>query len=237
MPKGCGGRCCGPRSCSRDCLPSTCLGVYPCRSRNRGYPRFRRVSMDETMTPRQRLLVALACKEPDRVPITLHGVYPYQVGENWRCAHPSYRPLLDSHVSATDPLCSWSLDAGTFYADLPVHDRPLDDEDFIERTIETPHGDRSPRSVTSSSSSRRCTSRTTRTSGASCRFATRPYDPICRRRSSWSEGSRAWAAVRRLPGSTRHRRRSLQAGGLRHPLLLRDDHCQEDDRESLRASI
>jgi hypothetical protein len=36
---------------------------------------------EATLNVRERLLTALAGKEPDRVPITLYGVYPYSVGD------------------------------------------------------------------------------------------------------------------------------------------------------------
>ena len=95
--------------------------------------------MPEPMTSRQRLLTALAGQEPDRVPIAFHGVYPYRVGEDWRCQHPSYEPLLRLAREQTDPLCWWNPDAGTCYTAVPTFKRRLDG-DFVETTVETPRG-------------------------------------------------------------------------------------------------
>lgn len=91
------------------------------------------------MNVRERLLAALACKEPDRMPITLYGVYPYSVGD-WRASRPSYRPLLELAREETDPFCQWNIDQGTFYGRVPGSARPLEDGAFLERSIETPLG-------------------------------------------------------------------------------------------------
>jgi hypothetical protein len=91
------------------------------------------------MNVRERLLTALAGKEPDRMPITLYGVYPYSAGD-WRAARPSYRPLLDLAREETDPFCQWSIDQGTFYSRVPATARILEDGAFVERTVETPLG-------------------------------------------------------------------------------------------------
>ena len=91
------------------------------------------------MNVRERLLTALAGKEPDRLPITLYGVYPYSVGD-WRAARPSYRPLLDLAAAETDPFCQWNLDQGVFYGRAPTTTRTLEDGAFLERTVETPLG-------------------------------------------------------------------------------------------------
>jgi Uroporphyrinogen decarboxylase (URO-D) len=88
---------------------------------------------------RERLLTALACKEPDRMPITLYGVYPHSVGD-WRASRPSYRPLLDLAREETDPFCQWNLDQGTFYGRVPATTRALEDGAFVERTVDTPLG-------------------------------------------------------------------------------------------------
>ena len=95
--------------------------------------------MAQAMTPRQRLLVALARQEPDQVPVTFHGVYPYNVGEPWRCSDPSYRPLLELARSQTDLLCAWTLDQGTFYTQVEMQWTPVGDG-FVEEKVETPYG-------------------------------------------------------------------------------------------------
>ena len=91
------------------------------------------------MNVRERLLAALAGQEPDRMPITLYGVYPYSVGD-WRASRPSYRPLLDLAREETDPFCQWNIDQGTFYSRVPSTTRTLEDGAFVERRIETPLG-------------------------------------------------------------------------------------------------
>lgn len=91
------------------------------------------------MNVRERLLTALAGKEPDRMPITLYGVYPYSAGD-WRAARPSYRPLLDLARAETDPFCQWNVDQGVFYGRVPPADRVLADGAFLERTVATPQG-------------------------------------------------------------------------------------------------
>jgi hypothetical protein len=91
------------------------------------------------MHVRQRLLAALTRGKPDRVPITLYGVYPHNP-DDWRAQRPSYRPLLELARQRTDPFCQWSVDRGHFYTRVPEHTRLLDDGAFIERTLETPRG-------------------------------------------------------------------------------------------------
>jgi Uroporphyrinogen decarboxylase (URO-D) len=95
--------------------------------------------LEATLNVRERLLTALAGKEPDRVPITLYGVYPYSVGD-WRASRPSYRPLLDLAREETDPFCQWNVDQGIFYSHVPTTVKALEDGAFVERTIKTPLG-------------------------------------------------------------------------------------------------
>ena len=91
------------------------------------------------MNVRERLLTALAGMEPDRMPITLYGVYPYSIGD-WRASRPSYRPLLELAREETDPFCQWNIDQGTFYSRVPTTVKSLEAGAFIERTVETPLG-------------------------------------------------------------------------------------------------
>jgi len=95
--------------------------------------------MSQTMTVRQRLLAALALKEPDRLPITLYGVYPYS-HDDWRYQRPSYRPLLDFAREQTDPFCLWNVEHPEFYTNVPIRTRTLEGGAFAERTVETPLG-------------------------------------------------------------------------------------------------
>jgi hypothetical protein len=94
---------------------------------------------EAALNVRERLLTALAGKEPDRMPITLYGVYPYSVGD-WRASRPSYRPLLDLAREETDPFCQWNIDQGMFYGRVPAAVKSLEDGAFVERTVKTPLG-------------------------------------------------------------------------------------------------
>ena len=91
------------------------------------------------MNVRERLLTALAGREPDRVPITLYGVHPYNP-DDWRAQRPSYRPLLELARQRTDPFCLWDADKGSFYTRVTTHTTLLDGGAFVERTLETPRG-------------------------------------------------------------------------------------------------
>ena len=91
------------------------------------------------MNVRERLLTALAGREPDRTPITLYGVYPHNP-DDWRTKRPSYGPLLELARRRTDPFCLWDADKGSFYTQVAAHTRLLDGGAFVERTLETPRG-------------------------------------------------------------------------------------------------
>ena len=95
-----------------------------------------------TMSVRQRLLTALALKEPDRLPITLYGVYPYS-RDHVFWSRPSYRPLLDFARENIDPLGgwgTWNVEQGHFYARVAVCTRTLESEAVVERTVQTSRG-------------------------------------------------------------------------------------------------
>jgi hypothetical protein len=94
---------------------------------------------EAALNVRERLLTALAGKEPDRMPIMFYGVYPYSVGD-WRASWPSYRPLLDLAREETDPFCQWNIDQSMFYGRVPTTVKSLNDGAFVERTVETPLG-------------------------------------------------------------------------------------------------
>ena len=96
------------------------------------------------MTSRQRLLTAMRCQEPDRVPIIVRGVNPYAANMNWRgTADPSYHPLVTRVRESCDIQHIWSAGRGFYLngADLPVESATETADWRITRTaIETPHG-------------------------------------------------------------------------------------------------
>jgi hypothetical protein len=98
-----------------------------------------------TMTPRERLLTAMRCEQPDRVPIQVRGVYPTMPG--WlKDHHKSFRPLHDLVAERCDPVHPFALERGWYFIDLDHLDRHVDthavDEEWVEDvvTIDTPRG-------------------------------------------------------------------------------------------------
>ena len=97
------------------------------------------------MTSRQRLLTAMRCEEPDRVPIVVRGVNPYARYMNWRGkAHPSYQPLIDRVRACCDVQHLWSAGHGFFLngADLPIQSRIeiAPDWQITHSVLRTPQG-------------------------------------------------------------------------------------------------
>jgi len=97
------------------------------------------------MTPRQRLLAAIRCEKPDRVPIQVRGVYP--TDPNWLSSHhESFRPLFELVRDTCDPVHLVGLRWGWFDVaratlDVRTVTRPVDAE-WVEdvATIATPKG-------------------------------------------------------------------------------------------------
>lgn len=97
------------------------------------------------MTARQRILAALRCEQPDRVPIIVRGVNPYSHYMNWRGeADPSYQPLIDCVRSCCDVEHLWSAGRGFFLngADLLRESRVeiVDGWKVTHSAVETPRG-------------------------------------------------------------------------------------------------
>ena len=97
------------------------------------------------MTPRQRLLAAMRCEEPDRVPIQVRGVYPTQ--PNWLADHDeSFRPLFEIVRDRCDPVHVVGFRSGYYLVDRATLDvrteRHPVDADWAEdvATIGTPKG-------------------------------------------------------------------------------------------------
>ncbi|MFQ6099557.1 MAG: uroporphyrinogen decarboxylase family protein [Armatimonadota bacterium] len=98
------------------------------------------------MTCRERLMAALRCEQPDRVPIHMRGVLAWD--ENW-CASrdDTYRPLIEAVREHCDCLAQWSPPQGFLFSDLPqgavrTEEIGTDCDGFVlHRTvIETPRG-------------------------------------------------------------------------------------------------
>lgn len=79
------------------------------------------------MTSRERLLTAMRCEVPDRVPIEVRGVPVWN--EAWvRSRHESYRPLIEA---VRHWVASWSPPTGRFLSDAPyVPPKPSAEEYF-----------------------------------------------------------------------------------------------------------
>lgn len=105
------------------------------------------------MTPRQRLLTAMRCEQPDRVPVQVRGVYPTKPG--WMPLidapakagrHPSYQVLNDIVSEKCDPMHPVAFELGWYGIDEKSLNKRLDtcevDEDWLEDvvTLETPEG-------------------------------------------------------------------------------------------------
>ena len=75
------------------------------------------------VTSRQRLLTAMRCQQPDRVPIIVRGVNPYAAHMNWRgAADPSYQPLTERVRETCDVQHIWGAGRGFYLngAELPM---------------------------------------------------------------------------------------------------------------------
>jgi hypothetical protein len=95
------------------------------------------------MTPRERLLAALTCRQPDRVPLLAWGIAPLAPG--WMADEPSYRPLLDLFFEKQVELKHrWAAGAGEFYsaAKAPTESRTLEvnGRTRTETVLHTPKG-------------------------------------------------------------------------------------------------
>jgi hypothetical protein len=105
------------------------------------------------MTPRQRLLAAMRCEVPDRVPIQIRGVHPTKPdwkpltdGPAGRKRDKSYQVLNDVVLEKCDPVHPVGFEFGWFGIDRRTLDMHTEtrklDEDWTEDvvTIETPEG-------------------------------------------------------------------------------------------------
>ncbi|NCO39511.1 MAG: hypothetical protein COZ06_25430 [Armatimonadetes bacterium CG_4_10_14_3_um_filter_66_18] len=95
------------------------------------------------MTARERLLTAMQCRQPDRVPIHVWGVQAWQDG--WmESKDESFRPVYEAVKEKADWVASWSCPTGRFLsvAEVRAGSRQFDAGDWVihEATLETPAG-------------------------------------------------------------------------------------------------
>jgi uroporphyrinogen-III decarboxylase len=96
------------------------------------------------MTSRERLLTAIQCRQPDRVPVHVWGVQAWQDG--WiEGKDNSFRPVYEAVKEKADLVASWSCSAGRFLSvaeEVRSESRQFDEGDWVihEATLETPAG-------------------------------------------------------------------------------------------------
>ena len=91
------------------------------------------------MTVEQRVLTALRCEQPDRVPVFIY-VNPY-AEDLWYSSDPSYRDLLRATRHYADVIYDWGFPSGFFHSAAPLEreSRQLSNGD-TEHTVHTPSG-------------------------------------------------------------------------------------------------
>jgi len=98
------------------------------------------------MTSRERILTALACRPPDRVPVSTYEL----VGFNTRAfenKEPSYAALMQAIREHTDCLCMWNPRGNATFlesaypVEMDVETEELGDATITHRTLHTPKGD------------------------------------------------------------------------------------------------
>jgi len=95
------------------------------------------------MTARERVVAALTCRQPDRVPLLVLGIDPLDPG--WRGRDPSYQPLIDLLLEERVEIKHrWGVDTGAFYSAAPTQttSRTIeqDGRTRTETTLHTPKG-------------------------------------------------------------------------------------------------
>jgi len=90
------------------------------------------------MTTEQRVITALQCNQPDRVPVFVY-LNPYV--ESWHTEDPSYAELLDACRQYADVIYDWSFPQGFFHtaADMRAESLQLSDG-RVEHILHTPAG-------------------------------------------------------------------------------------------------
>ncbi len=99
----------------------------------------------KAMSPRERLLAAMRCEQPDRVPIQVRGVYP--TDPTWLARHhESFRPLFELVRDKCDPVHVVGFGGGFYFLDrgsLEIREETVPvDADWVDHvtTVATPRG-------------------------------------------------------------------------------------------------
>lgn len=98
------------------------------------------------MNSRQRLLTALECKAPDRVPISTYELVGYN-SKAFENSDPSYARLMQAIRDKTDCICMWEPQPNAVFlesshsADIDVKEVQECDTTISRKTIHTPKGD------------------------------------------------------------------------------------------------
>lgn len=96
------------------------------------------------MTSRERLLTAMRCEQPDRVPVHVWGIHAWQ--DDWADrVDASFHPVYEAVLDGCDLTAAWGCPAGRFLTvteDVRSDSREIDDGDWVihETTLETPAG-------------------------------------------------------------------------------------------------
>ena len=90
------------------------------------------------MNVEERVLSALRCEQPDRVPVFLF-LDPY--GEKWYTRDPSYAEVLEACKELEDVVCDWGMPSGFFHSTVELStDKNEMPDGVIEHVIHTPRG-------------------------------------------------------------------------------------------------
>ena len=98
------------------------------------------------MTPRERILTALNCKEADRVPISTYELAGYN-SKAFENKDPSYAKLMEATREKTDCICMWEPNSNATFlessypVDMDIHEYRNCDATVFKKTLHTPKGD------------------------------------------------------------------------------------------------
>ena len=98
------------------------------------------------MNSRQRLLTALECDMPDRVPISTYELVGYNT-KAFENNDPSYARLMQAIRDKTDCICMWEPNPNSVFlesshrVEIDVEETRQEDATIVRKTIHTPKGD------------------------------------------------------------------------------------------------
>jgi uroporphyrinogen-III decarboxylase len=97
------------------------------------------------MTARQRILEALSCRQPDRVPISTYELCGFN-SKAFENSDPSYKHLMDIIREKSDAICMWNPESDAVFlqssypAEIECREQRQGDTVVIKRTLQTPKG-------------------------------------------------------------------------------------------------